>query len=320
MSQKVLNLDYNIQKKLKMDWETKLIRTYFIVSEYSWIFEVHNERFSNNNTPKFTDIEVASIYIFCTIDDFKLRTKKAIYEYANRHLRSWFPKLPKYEAFNYRVNELNECFRYLAVFINKEKIAQHADFHKEKIEYAGDSMPIVMAKGVRGATAKVATEIANLGYCATKKMYYYGLKLHNLNVVASSNHLPHPALSTLSSASAHDYNVFKNELLHQARNSKCYLDSAYYDLSNKEFIEQEYNVTICAIAKRKRGQIELFFDQKLQNTAISRLRQPIEGFFNWIIEKTDIQNASKTRATKGVLSHVYGKIAAAAVFLAIFNF
>ena len=193
--------------------------------------------------------------------------------------------MPKYEAFNHRVNELSECFRYLAIFVNTDKIAQHADFQRQLIEYTGDSMPIVMAKGVRGAKAKVATEIAALGYCATKKMYYHGLKLHNLNVVASGNQLPHPALSTLSSAAVHDYNVFKNELLHLARNSKCYLDSAYYDRSNKEFIEQQYNVTICAIAKRKRGQIELFFEQKLQNTAISKLRQPIESFFNWIIEK-----------------------------------
>jgi hypothetical protein len=301
-----------------MDWETKLIKVYFLVSEYSWIFEVYNERYSRNNTPKFTDIEVASIYIFCTIDDFKLQTKKSIYKYADRHLRSWFPELPKYEAFNHRVNKLNECFRHLATFINKDKIAQHPDFQHQTIEYSGDSMPIFMAKGVRGVKAKVATEIANFGYCATKKMYYHGLKLHNLNVVASDKSLPHPVLSTLSSASAHDYEVFKNELLHLAQNSKCYLDSAYYDVKNKEFILQKYNVTICAIAKRKRGQKELFTDQKIQNTAISRLRQPIEGFFNWLIEKTGIQDASKTRATKGILSHVYGKIAASAVFLAIF--
>ena len=181
-------------------------------------------------------------------------------------------------------------------------------------------MPIILAKGARSVNVKVATNIASLGYCATKRMYYHGLKLHHLNVVASGKQLPHPALSTLSSASVHDYEVFRNELLHIARNSKCYLDSAYYDLKNKEFILQEYNVTICAIAKRKRGQKALFYDQKLQNTAISSVRQPIEGFFNWLIEKTAIQNASKTRATKGVLSHVYGKIAAATVFLAIFNF
>ena len=104
------------------------------------------------------------------------------------------------------------------------------------------------------------------------------------------------------------------------RGSKCYLDSAYFDEGNRVLYEQEYGVTICAIEKRKRGQKELFADQKMLNTAFSRLRQPIEGYFNWIIELTGIQNASKTRATKGVLSHVYGKLAAATIFLAIFNF
>ena len=74
------------------------------------------------------------------------------------------------------------------------------------------------------------------------------------------------------------------------------------------------------LKKKKRGQKELFADQSYRNTMISSVRQPIEAFFNWLIEKTNIQNASKTRATKGVLSHIYGKIAAASVFIAIFNF
>lgn len=303
-----------------MEWETVLIKTYFLVSDYSWVFEVYNERYSNNNSPKFTDLEVATIYLFCTTDDFNLQTKKAIHTYADRHLRSWFPDLPKYAAFSHRVNQLIECFRHLVLLVNADKLAHHQDFQATRVEYAGDSMPIVMAKGVRSINAKVATEIANYGYCATKKMYYHGLKLHNLNVIASQAKLPHPAYSSLSSASAHDYEVFKNELLPLIPNSKCYLDSAYYDEANKDFIQQTYRVTICAIAKRVRGQKHLFADQKQRNTAISRLRQPIEAYFNWLIEKTNIQNASKTRATKGVLSHIYGKIAAASVFLAVCYF
>jgi len=303
-----------------MDWETKLIATYFLVCDYSWIFEVYNERFSNNNTPKFTDSEVATIYIFCTVDDFKLNTKKSIHAYADRHLRPWFPDLPKYEAFSHRVNELGECFRHLTLHINEDRLSGHHDFGVVRPEFLGDSMPMVMAKGAGSADARVAVEIANSGYCATKGMHYHGLKLHNLNLMASESRLPHPTLSTLSSASAHDYEVFRNELPHRVRGSKCYLDSAYFDEGNKVFYEQEYGVTICAIEKRKRGQRELFADQKMLNTAFSRLRQPIEGYFNWIIELTGIQNASKTRATKGVLSHIYGKLAAATVFLAIFNF
>jgi hypothetical protein len=39
------------------------------------------------------------------------------------------------------------------------------------------------------------------------------------------------------------------------------------------------------------------------------IRQPIESLFNWIIDKTDIQNASKVRSSKGLLVH--GKIISA---------
>jgi hypothetical protein len=52
----------------------------------------------------------------------------------------------------------------------------------------------------------------------------------------------------------------------------------------------------------------------LFSTAVSSVRQPIESFFNWLIEKTDIQNASKVRSTKGAILHTFGAIAAALTF------
>jgi hypothetical protein len=56
----------------------------------------------------------------------------------------------------------------------------------------------------------------------------------------------------------------------------------------------------------------------LFSTAVSRIRQPIESLFNWLIDKTDIQRASKVRSTNGLLVHVFGRIVAAFIFL-IFN-
>ena len=53
----------------------------------------------------------------------------------------------------------------------------------------------------------------------------------------------------------------------------------------------------------------------LFSTAVSRARQPIESFFNWLIQKTDIQRASKVRSAKGLLVHIFGKIAAAFINL-----
>ncbi len=45
--------------------------------------------------------------------------------------------------------------------------------------------------------------------------------------------------------------------------------------------------------------------------AVSTIRQPIEGFFNWLIEKMDIHRASKVRSIKGLQAHIFGKLAAA---------
>ncbi|MHB1104890.1 MAG: hypothetical protein ACYCZ2_00890 [Lutibacter sp.] len=49
---------------------------------------------------------------------------------------------------------------------------------------------------------------------------------------------------------------------------------------------------------------------KLKAKAVSAIRQPIESFFNWINEKTQIQNASKVRSFKGLIVHIFGKLPA----------
>jgi hypothetical protein len=41
---------------------------------------------------------------------------------------------------------------------------------------------------------------------------------------------------------------------------------------------------------------------------VSAMRQPIESLFNWLIQRSGIQEASKVRSTKGLLVHCYGKL------------
>jgi hypothetical protein len=48
----------------------------------------------------------------------------------------------------------------------------------------------------------------------------------------------------------------------------------------------------------------------LFSKADSKIRQPIESFFNWINKKTQIQNASKVCSTKGLILHIFGKLTA----------
>jgi len=67
-----------------------------------------------------------------------------------------------------------------------------------------------------------------------------------------------------------------------------------------------------AIKKRDKAANDLF------SKAVSKIRQPIESLFNWLITKTDIQRASRVRSTKGLMVHAFGRIAAAFIYL-IFN-
>jgi hypothetical protein len=56
----------------------------------------------------------------------------------------------------------------------------------------------------------------------------------------------------------------------------------------------------------------------LYSTAVSKIRQPVEALFNWLIEKTDIQRTSKVRSTRGLIVHIFGRITTAYIFL-VFN-
>ena len=102
---------------------------------------------------------------------------------------------------------------------------------------------------------------------------------------------------------------------------RCFWGDKIY--SNKEFfaeLEKQNNSVMLTPVKAVKGQTK---QQKQWNRAaddlfskaVSKVRQPIEGFFNWLIEKTDFQRASKVRSTKGLMVHVFGKLAAAFINL-----
>jgi hypothetical protein len=50
----------------------------------------------------------------------KHRAIKAIYDYADRHLRPWFPRLPSYAAYVQRLNRVAEVFAPLLETIQQE--------------------------------------------------------------------------------------------------------------------------------------------------------------------------------------------------------
>jgi hypothetical protein len=179
-----------------------------------------------------------------------------------------------------------------------------------------DSMPMVMASGSRCNRACVAPELASVGYCASKPMWFYGLSLHCI-VEKCFHRLPRFRTCACTPAAEHDVQTLRQQIdhLHQC---DVYGDKAYFYHDVHTLAENNHTV-IWAIKPRVRGQESLPVDERLCNASIARMRQPIESFFNWLNEHTKIQSASKVRSAKGVIVHVLGRLAAA-VLLLILNF
>lgn len=235
------------------------------------------------------------------------QTLKAIHRYARKHLMDWFPKMPGYVAFDQRMNQIHDAFVPLVDIISNH-LANTLDCYY--CTGLTDSMPIVMAQRGRRFHAKVAPEIATKnGYCATKKMYYYGVKLHVI-AYRRPGQLPIPACMGLTHAGMHDRKAFEQILPFMPdRIRDCFADKAY-QIENQP-IHPEHQITLLTPVKKEKGCAFLDAADQLLSTAISRVRQPIESFFNWVHEKTGIQLASKVRSYKGLMVHVFGRLAAA---------
>ena len=297
--------------------ELELIRLYCYLCDCNdKTLSIYHERFSLNSCPsneKLTDMELLTIYFYCRRFENK-QSKKDIYDYATRYLSSWFPSLPAYANFNSRLNKLGSLIPYLIQEMLSSLQEKEACSIDKTISLI-DSMPIMLCSGKRAE--KVAPELSEKSYCATKGLYYFGVKLHTV-AFRRKGKLPFPEYLGITSAAENDLEAVRH-LLPNLVHRTIIADKAYADkgLNNSLFINQ--NSTISTPIKLIKGesvqtrQFKKAADD-LFSTHVSTLRQPIESFFSWLIQKTDIQKAFKVRNTKGLILHVFGALATAIAF------
>ena len=139
---------------MKKEIILKLIKLYCYVSNiYDSRLAHLVQRFSNNCSPKFTDQEIMTIYLWATLQ--KQFTKKDVYNYAINHLTKYFPNIPSYQAFINRLNNLHEAFRELTYILTSIFKNEFSDVCENIV----DSFPIALAKEKRSYRGKVASEI-----------------------------------------------------------------------------------------------------------------------------------------------------------------
>jgi hypothetical protein len=289
--------------------EQQLIELYLLVCDfYDNQPSLKYQRLSNFK-PRCTDQELLTMYLFGHLQGH--RQQRRIYEYVSFHWREWFPNLPSYQAFNRRLNLLVEGFEQLISSLLSERVARLAPDADRLV----DSLPIMLAKGTRSTGARVAREVADKGFCAIRQSYYYGVKLHAI-ALRRIRQLPLPALLHLSRASQHDLSALR-ELDPNLGASALFGDKAYADEETRAVLRAR-GTHLLTPYKRKRNEPRTACPA-LWSRFVSSVRQPLESLFNWLIQRTELQNASRVRSTNGLLVHCYGKLAVACLLLTFYS-
>lgn len=268
-----------------------------------------NQQRLSNIKPKFTDQELVTCYFFGMLNNQYQQQK--IYDYIANHWRECFPDLPTYQAFNNRLNNLASHFVVITELLLSKK-HRFPDLRLTEDSLI-DSFPVMLKRGKNAKSGQVASSIADLGYCASKDIYYHGVKLHNL-AIRQIKTLPIPFQLFLSKASKHDLVAFKEENL-TVPTRNLFSGKTYQDEELKLALK-ETGVTL--LTPPKKNDLPQFYEP-LWSKFASRFKQPIESFFNWFNEKTDYQNASKVRSENGLLVHCYGKLAFVCLLLCLYS-
>lgn len=292
-----------------MTQSTKLIFIYYQVCEfYQSYIQKNLLRFNWNNAEgKITDQELLCIYLFCTIEEEKFQ-KKSMHKCILNHWHSWFPNLPSYQTFNDRMNRLSPVFPVLLTHI----LAQ-LNLPSNPSVLLGDSFPIITCSAKR--TPRVATHLVSKDYCASKNLWFYGLRLHGLAEQSLQKSIPTPVYLQVQTASQHDLEAIR-PVLEKVENATIALDKAYCDETLKEQLIEQNNTLLFTPEKQKKGETTAQKQDKkayrgLLNTAVATIRQPIESLFSWLDRKVGLQMASVVRSKKGLILHVFAKVAAA---------
>lgn len=288
--------------------ENQLIQIYlFVCQTYDTCSDTCFQRLSNNREPDFTDQELITIWFFAHLNGFF--QKKQMHELIQNYWHNWFPRLPAYQTFVFRLNQLEATFQTFGRVLSQSL----ATAEMPEIDQIVDSMPVMLAQDGHSYSAKVARDIADIGYCAAKKTRFHGVRLHVL-AQRKSGRLPTPAQVWLCQGSFHDSKAFLGQSVELPQN-ELFGDLAYPTPAIIEHLKEQRSRLLAPRKKPKGG--ELTADEKYYNRLVRVFRQPIESLFNWINEKTDIQKASKVRSSDALMVHCWGKLAVA-FFLFVF--
>lgn len=152
-----------------MDRDDFIIFVYCLVSaSYETVVRDHRLR-KRGPLPELTDEEVITIEICGEFLGF--HDDKAIFAYFRKHYGAWFPALRERTTFVRQAANL-----WQVKVLIQQRIVSISGQHNDESQIV-DTAPLPVCEYVRSRRDKCFQTKADYGYCAAKKMHYYGFKL-----------------------------------------------------------------------------------------------------------------------------------------------
>lgn len=122
-----------------------------------------------------------------------------MYRLMENYWRAWFPRWPSYQTFVLRLNRLEPTFQTFGAIWSDALAATRSP----EIDHIVDSLPVMLAHHKHSYGARVARDIADVGFCTAKKTRFHGVRRHWL-AQRRTGRLPLPSQVWLCAASHHD--------------------------------------------------------------------------------------------------------------------
>jgi hypothetical protein len=176
-------------------------------------------------------------------------------------------------------------FAPLLALIQQEQAARNS----EQV-WLIDSFPVILTRQGRRFNACVAKQLADSGYCSTKKWHYHGGRVPIIGRRQPGS-LPIPEYIGVTGASDHDGKIF-DQIRPQLHNNELNGDKAY-QRPDAEAVRLTQNLTVLTPVIKQKGQHHLEPQDQWLSTAVARVRQPIEALFAWMKKKQALNVPAK---------------------------
>lgn len=191
------------------------------------------------------------------------KTRKAL------KLHGFIPDMLSKSQLNRRLHKISESV-WSAVW---QKLSFEFAKYNLNDEFIIDSFPLPACKLARQYRTKMYSEKKYIGYCAAKKEYFLGLKLHMISDINGR-----PIKFLLLPASESDIGGFKKIDLALPNNSVIYGDKAYNDYGYEDYLVQTKQIHLAPIRKRNSKRKSSGFLEKIRK----HKRRMIETAFSCI--------------------------------------